>query len=58
MNMAPGICTMLRGGFCYNFVIDFQPINFSSKKQQNYNELRDDPPIPKKRQNYSGLQGH
>ena len=56
--MAPGICTMLRGGFCYNFVIDFQPINFSSKKQQNYNELRDDPPIPKKRQNYSGLQGH
>ena len=49
---------MLRGGFCYNFVIDCLPTNFSSKKQQNYNDLQDDPPTPKERQNYNGLQGH
>ena len=35
-----GICAMLRGGFCYNFVIDCLPTNFSSKKHQNYNDLQ------------------
>ena len=36
----PGICAMLRGGFCYNFVIDCPPTSFSSKKHQNYNDLQ------------------
>ena len=35
-----GICAMLRGGFCYNFVTDCPPTNFSSKKHQNYNDLQ------------------
>ena len=35
-----GICAMLRGGFCYNFVIEYPPTNFSSKKHQNYNDLQ------------------